>query len=256
MRGSHVKSSNWRDSFRVLQRGGIVKTPFGVLWGLSLACLAWGAQAADLERDGDRLLVSGMLDGSAVKSFEENLASGRVRTVVFENSLGGTPEIASDYARAIRSTGVNTEVRGQCQAACAYAFLAGKAHRFGRGFQVNGLLIPVSGRPRPADLISRWNGEDSYRTLAEFMGPAGEPTAPGQDSAATTTATSTSASTAPAAAPREHWQPNQGVLFVSTPTLFGRVYNSFYCDGTQGRDMSRCELLSDADPYKLGVLTP
>ena len=60
----------------------------------------------------------------------------------------------------------------------------------------------------------------------------------------------------PASAPKERWQPNQGVLFTSTPTLFGRVYNSFYCDGTQGRDMSRCELLSDADPYKLGVLTP
>ena len=46
------------------------------------------------------------------------------------------------------------------------------------------------------------------------------------------------------------------MLFTSTPTLFGRVYNSFYCDGTQGRDMSRCEILPDADPYKLGVLTP
>jgi hypothetical protein len=248
----------WRDSFRVLQRGGIVKSPFGVLWGLSLACLAWGVQAADLELEGDRLLVSGMLDGGAVKSFEEHLASGRVRTVVFENSLGGTPEIAGDYARAIRSTGVNTEVKGQCQAACAYAFLAGKEHRFGRGFQVNGLLIPVSGRPRPADLTSRWNGEDSFRTLSEFIG---ESAAPGQDPAAATTATSvpatvSPATSSPAAAPRERWQPNQGVLFVSTPTLFGRVYNSFYCDGTQGRDMSRCELLSDADPYKLGVLTP
>jgi hypothetical protein len=223
------------------------------MWVLSLACLAWGARAADLELEGDRLLVSGMLDGSAIKAFEEHLVSGRVRTVVFENSLGGTPEIASDYARAIRTTGVNTEVKGQCQAACAYAFLAGKEHRFGRGFQVNGLLIPISGRPRPADLTSRWNGEDSFRTLSEFMG---EHTAPGQDPSAAATATSAPATASPAAAPRERWQPNQGVLFVSTPTLFGRVYNSFYCDGTQGRDMSRCELLSDADPYKLGVLTP
>ena len=243
-----------------------MKSPFGVLWGLSLACLVWGAQAADLELEGDRLLVSGMLDGSAIKLFEEHLASGKVRTVVFENSLGGTPEIASDYARTIRARGVNTEVRGQCQAACAYAFLAGREHRFGRGFQVNGLLIPVSGRPRPADLTGRWDGEDSYRTLAEFIGPAPGAPAAGQDpagastaSVATGTATATAISasaSSPAVAPRERWQPNQGVLFVSTPTLFGRVYNSFYCDGTQGRDMSRCELLPDADPYKLGVLTP
>jgi hypothetical protein len=229
-----------------------VKSPFGLVWGFSLACLMGGAQSAELEVEGNRLTVSGMLDGSAIKAFEEYLASGRARTVVFENSVGGTPEVASDYARVIRATGVNTEARGQCHAACAYAFLAGRAHRFGRGIQVNGLLIPISGRPRIADLVSRWNGEDSERTLADFITPA---SATGQGAATTTTGTQTT--TTPAApGPKERWEPNQGVLFISMPTLFGRVYNSFYCDGTQGRDISRCELLSDADPYKLGVLTP
>lgn len=249
-----------------------MKTLSGTLWGLSLACLAASASAADLELEGNRLLVSGMLDGSAVKAFESHLASGRVRTVVFENSLGGSPEVASDYARAIRATGVNTEVKGQCQAACAYAFLAGKEHRFGRGFQVNGLLIPVTARPQPGDLAGRWQDEDAaHRTLAEFSTPAdGAPAAAGLASAGAGTDAAASATVvaanvpapvpAPvppnAPAPREHWQPNQGVLFTSTPTLFGRVNNSFYCDGTQGRDMSRCELLPDTDPYKLGVLTP
>ena len=46
------------------------------------------------------------------------------------------------------------------------------------------------------------------------------------------------------------------MLFTASPTLFGRIYNAFYCDGTQGRDFSKCERLSDADPFKLGVLTP
>lgn len=229
-------------------------TPFRVMWVLSLACMAWSAHAADLELDGSRLIVNGMLDGSAIKEFEEHLATGKVRTVVFENSLGGTPEVARDYAEAIRATGVNTEAKGQCQAACAYAFLAGKEHRFGRGFQVNGLLLPVSQRPRPSDLVSRWNGEDSYRTLAEFTGPARSSTTAGEPPA-TVTASATQVAASPAS-PKERWQADQGVLFTSTPTLFGRVYNSFYCDGTQGRDMSRCELLPDADPYKLGVLTP
>jgi hypothetical protein len=191
------------------------------------------APAAELALENQRLVVSGMLDGTAVLAFKKYLASGQVRTVAFENSLGGTPEVAGEYARAIRASGVYTEVAGQCHAACAYAFLSGREHRFSRGFQVNGLLIPVGGRPRPADLASRWNGEGVVRTLAEFITPAGA-----------------------AAAPKERWQPEQGVLFTSTPTLFGPVYNSFYCDGTQGRDMSRCELLTDADPYKLGVLTP
>lgn len=227
-----------------------MKSPFGVLWGISLALLWPPAHSAELDLQGSRLVVSGMLDGTVIKTFEEHLATGRIRTVVFENSLGGTPEVASEYARAIRASGVNTEAKGQCHAACAYAFLAGKAHRFARGFQVNGLLIPVAGRPRPADLVSRWNGDDGVRTLADFIAPPAE-VAPTDVAAA-----ADAPAAVQAAPPKERWQPDQGVLFVSTPTLFGRVYNSFYCDGTQGRDMSRCELLSDADPYKLGVLTP
>jgi hypothetical protein len=234
--------------------GSVVKTPLGLIWGLSLACMVADAHAAELELEGSRLVVNGMLDGSAIKEFEEHLASGKVRTVVFENSLGGTPEVAREFAEAIRMTGVKTEAKGQCHAACAYAFLAGKEHRFGRGFQVNGLLIPLSQRPRPADLVSRWNGEDGYRTLAEFTAPAGGSSMAVEPPASVTASTSQVAASPSAA--KDRWQPNQGVLFTSTPTLFGRVYNSFYCDGTQGRDMSRCELLPDADPYKLGVLTP
>ena len=229
-------------------KGHLVKTLSGTLWGLGLAiaCLTTGAPAAELELEGSRLLVSGMLDGNALKDFESQLASGRVRTVVFENALGGSAEVAEDYARAIQASGVNTEVKGLCQAACAFAFLAGKEHRFGQGFQVHALLIPVASRPQPGELASRWRGEEAaHRTQAEFNAPAGEP-APAPMPAP--------ASGAPTA--KERWHPNQGVLFTSTPTLFGRVHNTFYCDGTQGRDLSRCELLSDADPYKLGVLTP
>lgn len=207
---------------------------------LLFLCLGAGlVSAAELELEGSRLLVKGMLDGSAFKAFEAHLAMGQVRTVVFEDSLGGTAEAAGAYARAIRAAGVDTEALGQCHAACAYAFLAGKTHRFGRGPQVNGLLIPVPARPAPDDLMSRWRGGDAHLTLADF--------------------TQAPADAAPADAPvaaRERWQPEQGVLFTSTPTLFGRVYNTFFCDGTQGRDTSRCERLPDADPYKLGVLTP
>jgi len=157
--------------------------------------------------------------------------------------------------------GVNTEVRGQCQAACAYAFLAGKEHRFGHGFKVHALLIPMASRPQPGELAARWRGDDPYRTLAEFNAPHPDPAqlpASAGASAATSPAEGGGAKPATivgASGAKDRWQPNQGVLFTSTPTLFGRVNNSFYCDGTQGRDLSRCELLSDADPYKLGVLT-
>jgi hypothetical protein len=165
-----------------------------------------------------------------------------VRTVVFEDSFGGTAEAAGAYAQAIRSSGVDTEVRGQCMAACAYAFLAGKSHRFGYGFQVNGVLLPVATRPSAAELASRWRGDEAHKTLAEFTPIAAA--APAKEAEAST------------GSAKDNWQPDHGVLFTASPTLFGRIYNAFYCDGSQGRDFSKCERLSDADPYKLGVLTP
>ena len=217
----------------------------GVAVAVSLSCLAaaGSAGAAELELQGRRLVVSGTLDGSKVKAFAEHLGSGTVRTVVFEDSFGGTAEAAGAYADAIRESGVQTEVRGHCMAACAYAFLAGKTHRFADGLQVNGILLPVAARPTAAELAVRWRGEEARKTLADFT------PAPGATAAAHPIET-----TAPAA-PKDNWQPDHGVLFTASPTLFGRIYNTYYCDGTQGRDFSKCERLSDADPYKLGVLT-
>jgi hypothetical protein len=163
--------------------------------------------------------------------------------VVFEDSFGGTAEAAGAYADAIRASGVQTEIRGQCMAACAYAFLAGKTHRFGYGLQVNGILLPVASRPTAAELAIRWRGDEAHKTLADF----------------TPTAAPSAAKPVEASAPpviKDNWQPDHGVLFTASPTLFGRIYNTYYCDGTQGRDFSKCERLADADPYKLGVLTP
>jgi hypothetical protein len=237
----------------------------GALAAFAVASTALPASAAELELEGPRLRVSGMLDGSGTKAFIEHLDTGKVRVVVFEDSFGGTAEAAEIYAKAIRASGVNTEARGQCYAACAYAFLAGKEHRFGRGIQVNGLLIPVAMRPNPSELQSRWRGDEAQKTLAEFTAvsssrpatlPVSTSDSPRGALSATTVASPATVSSAAPSAPRENWQPDHGLLFSSTPTLFGRVYNTYYCDGSQGRDVSKCEALSDADPYKLGVLTP
>lgn len=224
-----------------------------------LACWAGAASSAELEREGNRLRVSGTLDGSSLVAFKDHLASGTVRTVIFENATGGSADVAESYAAAIRAGGVRTEAIGQCHAACAYAFLAGTEHRFGRGLSINALMIPVASRPRAVDLVGRWRGGIGAPKTLE------EPTTAANAAATAMTVSTTDAPltanpspAAPAAAtpPVDNWRPDHGVLFTSTPTLFGRIYNTYYCDGTQGRDVSRCELLSDADPYKLGVLTP
>lgn len=223
--------------------------------------LAWAAvaaapaTAAELEVEGPRLVLTGLLDGSHAQAVLEHLESGKIRTVVFVDSFGGTAEVAESYARAIRAADVNTEASGQCYAACAWAFLAGKTHRIGRGAHVTGLLIPVATRPKPGELQT---------LMAGITAMAGTSPAPAR--APVLAVASASTGDAPAGVetvalvppPREQtvWQPEQGVLFQSTPTLFGRVYKTFYCDGTQGRDISRCVPLADADPYQLGVLTP
>jgi len=243
--------------------GSLVKTLSGSLWSLLLAGAVSNVPAATLELDGNRLGVTGMLDGSSIKEFESQLVSGQVRTVVFENAMGGSSEVAADYARAIMAAGVNTEARGQCQGACALAFLAGKEHNFGHGLQVHALLIPLAQKPRPGELASRWQGSGAYRTLAEFnaQGRGAAPADPASPTAAAGTMVASNSVTAappgspPMGAPKERWPPDQGVLFTSTPTLFGRVNSSFYCDGTQGRDFSRCDVLPDTDPYKLGILS-
>jgi len=189
-----------------------------------------------------------MLDGTAIKTFTEYLDKGTVRTVVFEDSFGGTAEAAGAFADAIRSSNVETEVRGQCMAACAYAFLAGRTHRFGDGFQVNGVLLPVAARPSASELAMRWRGGEVHKTLAEFSPSSTAPAVTSPGAAGTA-----ELGTGPV---KDNWQPDHGVLFTASPTLFGRIYNAFYCDGTQGRDFTKCERLSDADPFKLGVLTP
>ena len=183
---------------------------------LSCACLV--AVAAQFEREGPRLIVVGALDADGAEQLVEHLAGGAVRTVMFENSFGGTPEVGSAWAETLRRAGVATEITGQCHGACAIAFLAGRSHRFAAGLQVNGLLIPLAARP----------GEVQHTLLSEFVD----------------------------AALHSGWQPTQGLLFTSTPTLFGRIHNAFWCDGRQGRDTSKCQRLADVDPFKLGVLTP
>lgn len=223
-----------------------------MLWVWTLVWVGAGALpagAAELELEGPRLVVTGLLDGSQAKAFVEHLESGKVRTVVLVDSFGGTAEAAETYARAIRAAGVNTETLGQCYAACAWAFLAGKEHRFGRGLHVHGLLIPAAARPKPGE---------TQKMMAEFIAAAGTSPAPAVAAASASSSSNPveRVSLAPTPREKEVWQPDQGVLFQSTPTLFGRVYKTFYCDGTQGRDVSQCEALPDADPYRLGVLTP
>lgn len=187
-------------------------------WVLIAACAP--ASAAEFSREGTRLSVSGALGSEDAETFASHLRGGQVRTVVFEDATDGSAELAETLSQLVRAAGVATEFRSQCRAACAYAFLAGSPRRFARGPQVHTLLIPLDPRAATDTALAR--------TLLEMLQPD-------------------------AHAP---WQPAQGLLFTSAPTLFGRVVNTYWCDGSQGSDLSKCRRLANADPYMLGVLTP
>lgn len=186
---------------------------------LLAAFAAMGAGAAELRDEGPRLWVAGTLDTDSARALAERLAGGGIQVVVFQDSMGGSPQAAEAWARALRSASVRTEASGACHGACAVAFLAGRERRFARGLQISTLLIPLPARPR---------AEGAHAVLAEFS----------------------------AASVADGWQPGQGLLFSGTPTLFGRVYNSYWCDGSQGSDLSRCERVSDIDPHQMGIFSP
>mgnify|MGYP003577075777 CR=1 FL=1 len=202
--------------------------------------------ASELSQKADRLYASGIPEGAAAQMSATRLQQGGVRVVVFEDATGGSAEVAEAYAQAIQAAGVETEVIGQCHAACAYAFLSGRSHRFGEGEQVNALLIPVATRPGPDDLRKRWRGNEARRTLTDFAEP-------GAHSASATTVSSTGTAGTGTAASR--WGAEHGLLFTSSPPPLGPIFNTYYCDGSQGRDFTRCELLPDADPRQLGILS-
>ncbi|MEJ8858592.1 hypothetical protein WKW79_28745 [Variovorax robiniae] len=231
-----------------------MKLRYHIVVALAVGATSVASVAAEIELEGSRLIVSGMLDGSALPEFVMHVNNSRIRTVMFDNSIGGSAEVAEAYAQAIRSKGLSTEARGQCQAACAYAFLAGKEHRFGRGGQVNALLIPLPRKPTQAELATGgWRSDEARHAAPPAPAPAAESV--NVASAASASASSDAPASDAGPAPKEAWMPGKGILFTSSPTFFGRVYNTYYCDGNQGADLSRCERMSDADPYKLGVLT-
>jgi hypothetical protein len=122
--------------------------------------------------------------------------------------------------------------------------------------QVNGILLPVAVRPTAAELAVRWRGDEAHKTLADFTPPAASPRYRPRPPSPPRWRPACRGQARSKDTAKDNWQPEHGVLFTASPTLFGRVYNTYYCDGTQGRDFSKCERLPDADPYKLGVLTP
>lgn len=201
-------------------------------WALSLAAAAaTGAVAASLTQQGDRLVVSGTLRSDDF----ENRDLAKVRTLVFEHSLGGTVEAALLYVEVIKKNHLNTLVRGKCYSACAIAFLAGKERRAESTNVVSAVLLHVA-RTKTETGVQEFSGNEalmknideltSYRLTPEVRELV-----------------------------RRSWSEAAGVVFVFGPGFFGPRLKTLYCDGTQGTDTSKCRALENADALELGIVT-
>lgn len=188
------------------------------------------AFSAQVSIDGASGRVTGLLSAKDVDLLE----NPAIKTVIFENSLGGTMEAVNAYVELIKRRNLRTEVKGKCFSACALSFLAGITRTTDKTvtssilFHVarvmdNGKLRPGNRNNVIMSMIDELSGgkmKDPARSKIESS-----------------------------------WQEAQGVVFVIGHGFFGERTNTFYCDGSQGTDGSKCALMIHADPYEMGVLT-
>ena len=196
--------------------------------------------------------VADVLDGSAVQEASQTQlgTGGRARAVVFEDAFGGTAEAAGAYAaRHPRRAACSTEVRGRVPWLPApMPSLAGKANTASAAASRSTASAAPGrrrGRVLPAELAVRWRGDDSHSGRWPRSAPAA--------------ATSRAARSTGAAARQASWQPNQRrALHRLAPRSSGQRLQRLLLrrhPGTRPLTLRRL-LLSDADPHKLGVLTP
>ncbi|MDM0029167.1 hypothetical protein [Variovorax saccharolyticus] len=186
--------------------------------------------AAQISIDGDVAVVTGMLSAQDAQSLE----APNVKKIIFLHSLGGTMEAVHAYVEVIKRRQLDTEVKGKCFSACALSFLAGKQRLVDKSTQ-NAISFHVARVLDHGVLRPSKNNEAVLKMIDELSG--GKMREPARSKIAAS------------------WGAGQGVVFVIGPGLFGQRSNTFYCDGSQGTDGSKCALLFDADPYDLGVLT-
>ena len=209
-----------------------VKLAMPVVW---LMLIATSAYAAELKVEGNRLYVSGRLDNKENGVLEQTLSNApQVNTIVFRKCLGGQLGAAQEYVRVIGARGLNTLVSDQCHSACAIAFLAGRQRgpvdKVGTHMVGLHLSRGKDGTPAPPHVNIALLAQITKLTRGKL-----------DDGAKKLLTTSTSETS--------------GVFFVASNYKIWVRNRVYYCDGKQGNDVSKCQLLPDVDPYTSGIFT-
>jgi len=190
------------------------------------------AAAGNVVQEGELATVTGDVQIGDVSTLEKM----HVKTIVFAESLGGTMEAASAYVELIKRRQLNTVVRGRCYSACAVSFLAGSTRSVFP--KVNNMIMlhvarvmdKESGVLRPSNQNHKLLAMIDELTDGKMRDPVRSKIA-------------------------NSWTEASGVAFMVGPGWWGERKNTVYCDGSQGKDTSKCQLLFNADPYDLGILT-
>lgn len=94
-----------------------------------IAFLPTAAFDATVVLEGSTLLISGQLSEDDERSIIDAFLTRTVRTVRFEDCLGGTYSPQETLERFIGTNGTATEAKGLVASACAFAFMAGSSRR-------------------------------------------------------------------------------------------------------------------------------
>ena len=125
--------------------------------------------------DGDRVVMSGTVDGDECGRLQSLMQQRIIRTVVLTQSHGGNAEAGYCVGALIRAHGLDTEIRDSCNSSCSRMWLGGvsrtldgKNARVGlHGNYRNGILepgaperlqswIPTYALPVNRELMAQW----------------------------------------------------------------------------------------------------
>ncbi len=188
------------------------------------------ADAASVTINGAEVVVSGSLQSSDLVKIPE----GGITTLVFEESPGGSVAAAFKYVEIIQRRKLHTKVRGKCFSACAVAFLAGTTRTIDRAAK-SLILFHLSSKNVDETRI-RGTQDGAILDLLENL-TGGRLSGEAMELI------------------KKSWKDNQGLVFYFGHGLFGDVDLTFYCDGTQDTDLSRCTILREMNAKDLGVIS-
>lgn len=193
------------------------------------------AYAAEITIEGVLIHVTGHLRDSDLATFRSASESLQIKMVVFENSNGGTVKAGKGFADLIKLRNFDTVVKGACHSSCAYAFLSGKRRSFSSGSQTNRMLLHVGRKVVNGDIVEYSENDELMDQIDSF--------------------TRNRLTVEIKNLIRKSWAPDSGVLIISRDYYFFNNQSILYCDGSQGRDISKCRKIEGVDAKMLGILT-